>query len=267
MSETQKHQHLHLRCWILVAPCCSQWTTLLVTLLCQLSVLRSVRGRTPPPLETWFPGSSGIFRNIFLFSIFLFHPKIFFTQNFLMSCGWSKVWHNATKHSIFLLTVCCEQNRTLQGTQEMHNNLMDKTCGWCIHFTGFMFVFCCQFRSPNCWTGFFGTSEKLWVLEISTLDKRPEFFVPPVEILRIAGPKQEPCMILVVRVPSHSVIPLVFLPNCPLPLFLFRNCLQGYFPLHTFLCAAAPSTKKCCCTIVCCPVREIQGGNWKAGTE
>ncbi len=31
-----------------------------------------------------------------------FHPKFFFTQNFSSkSCGWSKAWHNATKHSSF----------------------------------------------------------------------------------------------------------------------------------------------------------------------
>ena len=62
----------------LVAP---QGATLRVTLRCRPVVYLSVHGRTPPPpLETWFLGSSGNFKQLLFWAFFFF--KIFFHSKF-----------------------------------------------------------------------------------------------------------------------------------------------------------------------------------------
>ncbi len=110
----------------LVAPCCSQGVTLLVTLQYCLSAWWSVhRGRTPTPLETWFLGISGNFKQL-SFS----PPNFFFTQNF---SGWSEARHNATKHFQFDFPIfgCCHWMATRRSWREQECQLESgNAAGW-----------------------------------------------------------------------------------------------------------------------------------------
>ena len=73
-----------------------------------------------------------------------FQPKFFFTQNFSsMSCGWSKAWYNATKHSSFLLfpppTVffySWETQCWINWCTTLFHSLMSKSGFFCIHLRG-----------------------------------------------------------------------------------------------------------------------------------